>query len=114
MTRREFLGIFGCAAAWPVASKAQTSERTRIIGVLEILGSDDPEAKTRSEAFAQTLQRLGWSVGRNVTAFARSGNGGMIVTPGGAAAHRGLIISLQLATNCLPFIPTDIIPQTAV
>jgi putative tryptophan/tyrosine transport system substrate-binding protein len=31
---------------------------------------------------------------RNVEAFARSGNGGMIVTPGGAAAHRGLIISL--------------------
>jgi putative ABC transport system substrate-binding protein len=31
---------------------------------------------------------------RNVTAFARSGNGGAIVTPGGAAAHRGLIISL--------------------
>ena len=31
---------------------------------------------------------------RNVEAFARSGNGGVIVTPGGAAAHRGLIISL--------------------
>src|SRR5262249_27446809 len=29
-----------------------------------------------------------------VAAFVRSGNGGMIVTPGGAAAHRGLIISL--------------------
>ena len=66
MRRREFLGIFGCAAAWPVASKAQTSERTRIIGVLKILGSDDPETKTRSEAFAQTLQRLGWSVGHNL------------------------------------------------
>jgi putative ABC transport system substrate-binding protein len=31
---------------------------------------------------------------RNVAAFARSGNGGVIVTPGGAAAHRGLLISL--------------------
>jgi putative ABC transport system substrate-binding protein len=31
---------------------------------------------------------------REVTAFARSGNGGVIVTPGGAAAHRGLIIGL--------------------
>ena len=31
---------------------------------------------------------------RDVVAFARSGNGGVIVTPGGAAAHRGLIISL--------------------
>ena len=31
---------------------------------------------------------------RNVGEFARSENGGIIVTPGGAAAHRGLIISL--------------------
>jgi putative tryptophan/tyrosine transport system substrate-binding protein len=66
MRRREFLGILGCAAAWPVASKAETTERTRIIGVLEILGTDDPETKTRSEVFAQTLQQLGWSVGRNL------------------------------------------------
>ena len=66
MRRREFLGIFGWAAAWPVASKAQTTERTRVVGVLEILGSDDPETKTRSEVFAQTLQELGWSVGRNL------------------------------------------------
>jgi len=31
---------------------------------------------------------------RNVAAFARSGNGGVIVTTGGTAAHRKLIISL--------------------
>ena len=31
---------------------------------------------------------------RNVTAFARSGNGGVIVTTGGTAAHRKRIISL--------------------
>jgi putative ABC transport system substrate-binding protein len=29
-----------------------------------------------------------------VSSHVRSGNGGVIVTPGGAAAHRGLIISL--------------------
>ena len=38
---------------------------------------------------------------RNVAAFARSGNGGMIVTVGGAAAHRGLMISLA-ARHKLP------------
>src|SRR5215469_16884102 len=66
MRRREFLSILAFATAWPVASTAQTTERTRVIGVLQILGADDPEAKTRSEVFAQALQQLGWSVGRNL------------------------------------------------
>ena len=75
MRRREFLAIFGWAATWPLASKAQTTERTLIIGVLEILGSDDPETKTRSEVFAQTLQRLGWSVGHNLKIETRNVGG---------------------------------------
>src|SRR5262245_17366025 len=66
MRRRQFLGVLGCAAAWPVVSKAQTAERTRVVGVLQILGRDDPESKTRSEVFTQALQQLGWSVGRNL------------------------------------------------
>jgi putative tryptophan/tyrosine transport system substrate-binding protein len=66
MRRREFLGIVGGAAVWPIALKAQPAERTRVVGVLEILGTDDPETKARSEVFAQTLQQLGWTVGRDL------------------------------------------------
>ena len=66
MRRREFLGVLGCAAGWSIASKAQASERTRVVGILQILGADDPEAKTRSEIFAQALQQLGWTVGRDL------------------------------------------------
>src|SRR5215469_12288388 len=73
MRRREFLGALGWAA-WPVASKAQT-ERIRVIGVLEILGADDPETKIRSEAFAQTLQQLGWAVGRDLKIETRNVGG---------------------------------------
>ena len=66
MRRREFLGILGCAAVWPVASKAQQAERVRRIGILNILGPDDPEAQARTKVFEQTLQQLGWTVGRNL------------------------------------------------
>jgi putative tryptophan/tyrosine transport system substrate-binding protein len=66
MRRREFLGILGGAAAWPVAPKAQQPERVRNIGMLNILGSDDPEAQARRAVFEQTLQQLGWMVGRDL------------------------------------------------
>jgi len=66
MRRRQFLGVLGCAAAWPVVSKAQTTERTRVVGVLEILGANDPESKIRRDVFTQALDQLGWSAGRNL------------------------------------------------
>ena len=66
MRRREFLGILGGAAAWPVASKAQQVERVRRVGVFNILGSDDPEGQARRAVFEQTLEQLGWTVGRDL------------------------------------------------
>jgi putative ABC transport system substrate-binding protein len=66
MRRREFLSILGGAAVWPVASKAQQAERVCRVGMLSILGSDDPEAQARRAVFEQTLQQLGWTVGRDL------------------------------------------------
>ena len=66
MKRRTFLGILGCAAAWPIALSAQPADRVRVVGILSILGPDDPEAKARTTIFEEALQQLGWSVGRNL------------------------------------------------
>jgi putative ABC transport system substrate-binding protein len=66
MRRRKFLGILGGAAAWPLAVRAQRPERVRHVGMLNVLGSDDPEAQARTKVFEQTLQQLGWTVGRDL------------------------------------------------
>ena len=66
MKRREFITLLGGAAAWPLAARAQQPERMRRIGVLEPLAVDDPEALARVTAFAQGLQQLGWTDGRNI------------------------------------------------
>ena len=66
MRRREFLSILGCALIWPVALKAQSTERVRVVGILNILGPDDPEGQARNIVFEQALQQFGWVVGRDL------------------------------------------------
>src|SRR5215475_10064439 len=66
MRRREFLGILGGAVVWPGASESQQAERVRRVGLLNILGPDDPEAQARRAVFEQTLEQLGWTVGRDL------------------------------------------------
>ena len=67
MRRREFITLVGGAAAmWPVASRAQQSERMRSIGVLVGLAEDDANMIARLTALRQGLARRGWSEGRNI------------------------------------------------
>jgi len=67
MRRREFITLLGGAAvAWPLAARAQSAEHIRLVGILNILGPDDSEAETRHAILAQTLQQLGWAVGRDL------------------------------------------------
>jgi putative ABC transport system substrate-binding protein len=65
--RREFVtGLGGAAAAWPLAVRAQQSDRVRRVGALMTYDENDPEAKPRYSAFTQALGDLGWTDGRNV------------------------------------------------
>ena len=66
MRRRQFLGVLGAAATWPVAARAQQAERVRRIGMLLGFPDTDPESPARIELFRKTLDRLGWKEGRNV------------------------------------------------
>jgi putative ABC transport system substrate-binding protein len=67
MRRREFIKVIGGAAAtWPVAVRAQLTERMRRIGVLMTTSLGDPETQVRTKAFLQGMQELGWTEGRNI------------------------------------------------
>ena len=66
MKRREFITLFGGAAAWPLTARAQQGERMRRVGVLMPMDADSPDGQARLAAFLQGLQQLGWEVGRNL------------------------------------------------
>ena len=67
MRRRELISLLGGAASWPLTARAQQEgERARRICVLMLYPENDPEAQVRSVAFKQALERLGWTVGRNI------------------------------------------------
>jgi ABC-type uncharacterized transport system substrate-binding protein len=64
-TRREFITLLGgCAAAWPLAARAQQAANLRTIG---FLGQSTPVLESqRLDAFLKRLRELGWIEGRTV------------------------------------------------
>jgi putative ABC transport system substrate-binding protein len=65
MRRREFLGVVGAAAAWPLGARAQQAERMRRIGVLT-QGSVNSHPSPPFRAFLNALHEAGWDDGRNL------------------------------------------------
>ena len=75
-TRRTFITLLGgAAAAWPMAARAQQTERVRRIGVLIPIAGDRPDAQANIAAFLQGMQQFGWTDGRNVQIDYRWGAG---------------------------------------
>ena len=65
--RREFITLLGGgAAAWPLAARAQQSERVRRVGVLMGI-VDGPLGQVYVTALLDELRKLGWTDGRNVS-----------------------------------------------
>jgi putative tryptophan/tyrosine transport system substrate-binding protein len=90
MKRRQFISLLGGAAAWPLAARAQQGERMRRVGVLTPLGAEDQEHQARLTAFTQSLEQLGWIVGRNVHIDTRAGAG----DPDGIRRHAAELVAL--------------------
>jgi hypothetical protein len=59
MKRREFIAGLASAAAWPMATDAQTRDTVRRIAWVGTMGED-------TVTFAQELARLGWVEGLDV------------------------------------------------
>jgi len=76
MRRREFIALFGSAAMWPLAASAQQPKRARRIGVLIQNAEGDPLAQRHRAIFEQSLDKLGWTVGKNVVVDYRWNNSG--------------------------------------
>src|ERR1700674_5421127 len=63
MRRRDFIGLVGGAAAWPVAARAQQQVKMkRIVSVTVQKVVNDPNQK----AFDEELKRLGYVAGKNL------------------------------------------------
>jgi len=75
LKRREVITLLGGAAAWPLAARAQQTERVRRIGVLMNTTPDEPDSQARITALAQGLQEAGWAIGRNLRIDTRWSSG---------------------------------------
>jgi putative tryptophan/tyrosine transport system substrate-binding protein len=63
LRRREFVGLLGGAAVWPLAAHAQQPTMP-VVGWLSIRSPDD--SKFAIDAFGRGLKEAGYAVGRNV------------------------------------------------
>jgi putative ABC transport system substrate-binding protein len=91
MRRRDFIGLVGSGVAWPLAVRAQQTERMRRVGVIMAMRERDPQGHLNVEAFRQGLLALGFEDGRNVKIDYRFGAN----EPGSISAAVADILALK-------------------
>jgi putative tryptophan/tyrosine transport system substrate-binding protein len=66
MRRREFIGVLGGAAAWPVVARGQQPERIRRVGILMNGIATGEAPRSYVAALVEGLRQSGWVEGRNL------------------------------------------------
>ena len=113
MRRRTFIMLLGCAAAWPLAARAQQPK----LPTVGFLGATTPSAQSQwTAAFVQRLRELGWIEGRTIAVEYRWSEGrterateiaaefvqrkvDVIVTSG-----TGMVLAAKRATSVIPIV----------
>ncbi|HLX18186.1 MAG TPA: ABC transporter substrate-binding protein [Bradyrhizobium sp.] len=91
MKRREFISLIGgAAAAWPLAARAQQGERVRRIAVFPLGPEGDQDTQAYIRMLRQSLDKLGWSDGRNIRIDVRWEAGDSARIPADVEAALGL------------------------
>src|SRR5215204_7468544 len=87
MRRREFIGLLGGAAAWPLAARAQQPEDNRPLIAVLIAGSEAAYRRDL-ESFRGGMRELGYSDGENIRYEYRFADGNLERLPRLAADLR--------------------------
>jgi putative tryptophan/tyrosine transport system substrate-binding protein len=118
--RREFITVFGGAAAWPLAGHAQQAERMRRVGVLMSPSESSPVAQASVTAFVEALRRFGWLEGKNIRIDYRFAAGDLTLFKTYASELVGLspdailtgssaaVAALQQQTRTIPIVFTGL------
>jgi putative ABC transport system substrate-binding protein len=76
MRRREVILMFaGAAASYPLMAWAQQPLQMRRIGVVMLYPENDPQGQLRATAFQRQLEKVGWTIGRNLQVNFQWGTG---------------------------------------
>jgi putative tryptophan/tyrosine transport system substrate-binding protein len=118
MRRREFIGGFVGAAAWPLAARAQQQKR---VGVLMNGTAAEPDRQSNLATFVQGLRKLGWIDAQNLQLEVRWGASDVNVAHAYAtdlvelfkpdvllAITTQNLLALQRATSTIPIVFTGV------
>ena len=118
MKRRDFIGLLGGAAAWPLAARAQQPRR---VGVLMGGAATEPASQSQLTIFVQGLRKLGWIEGQNLRTEVRWTAADPTLIQAYATDLVGLfkpdvllanttanLVSLQRATSTIPIVFTAV------